>query len=70
MGTSLFNRSQGFSYTLRIQDHHVHVEEGRRDLGPEALDDGRPEGQVGHEVSVHHVEVEVVGAVVQQPLRF
>ena len=33
----------------------MHVEEGLLDLGPEALDHGVAEGEVGHEVAVHHV---------------
>ncbi len=42
-------------HLLWLCDHHVHVEEGLLDLGPEALDHGVAEGEVGHEVAVHHV---------------
>ena len=31
-------------------------------MGPKRGDDGRPEGDVGHEMPVHHVEVNPVGA--------
>ena len=58
------------TYSLRLLYHHVHVKEGPGDLGPEALDNRSSEGQVGDEVSVHHVQVEVVGSTVQQTLRF
>ena len=43
-------------------DHQVHV---KRDVArtPHRLDGDGPEGQVGHVVAVHHVEVEPVDVV-------
>jgi hypothetical protein len=49
-----------------VLDHQVAVERHRADL-LERLEDRQPEGQVGHEVRVHDVEVEPVG--VGDPLR-
>ena len=46
---------------VRVLDHQVRVQ---RQVGRlrEALEDRQPEGQVGHEVVVHHVDVHPVGA--------
>jgi hypothetical protein len=45
----------------------VHVEEGVRQLGLQTLNDGMAEGEVGHKLAVHHVQVKVVSAGIQQP---
>lgn len=42
------------------------LEEGILDLGPETLDQRMAEAEVGHKVPVHHVEMEIVRAAVQQ----
>jgi hypothetical protein len=47
--------------THGIGDHQVDVERDPRDLA-QALDHRRPQGQVGDEVSVHHVDVQPVRA--------
>src|SRR5690606_15393022 len=44
-----------------VVDHQVHVERPGGHAA-QGLDHGRPDGQVGHEVPVHHVHVDVVGA--------
>ena len=44
-----------------VFDHHVAVE-GQPGDGAEGLDHGRPEGDVGHEVAVHDVDVEEGGS--------
>ncbi len=43
------------------RDHQMHVENlpGRR---PDRLHDRRAEGDVGHEMPVHHVDMDPVGA--------
>ncbi len=45
----------------------MHVEEGVRQLGLQTLDDGMAEGEVRHKLAVHHVQVEIVSAGIQQP---
>ena len=48
---------------LRLLDHQVHIDHGPIALGHRAdgLDDERADGDVGHEVAVHHVHVNVIG---------
>jgi hypothetical protein len=57
----------GVPYLSWSGHHHVHVEEGVRQLGLQTLDDGMAEGEVRHKLTVHHVQVEVVSTGIQQP---
>ena len=43
------------------RNHQMHVERERR-MRPQRGDDARPEGDVGHEMPVHHIEMNPVGA--------
>src|SRR5207248_7840488 len=43
-----------------VVDHEVTIEV-ERGVGAQRLHDWRPDGEVGHEVAVHHVDVEQVG---------
>ena len=52
----------------RVVDHEVAVEEQLGALAQRAHHD-RPDGEVGHEVAVHHVDVEQVGGL-GDPLHF
>ncbi len=60
-------KDEGVRYLSWSGHHHVHVEEGVRQLGLQTLDDGMAEGEVGHKLAVHHVQVEIVRAGIQQP---
>ena len=46
---------------IGIADHQVHVERQRGRLA-QRLHDRHADGDVGHEVSVHHVDVDLIGA--------
>ena len=52
---------EGFEVGVGRRDHQVHVE-GLVRVRAHRRDDRRPEGDVGHEMPIHHVEVEHVGA--------
>ena len=41
------------------RDHQMHVE-GQRAVGSERRDDARADGQVGHEMPVHHIDMQPV----------
>ena len=43
------------------RDHQMHVE-GKRAVGPQRPHDDRADGQVGDEMPVHHIDMDVVGA--------
>ena len=43
-------------------DHHQMGFEGNRHVGPTSRDDVRPEGQIGNENAVHHVELDSIDA--------
>ncbi len=45
----------------------MHVEEGVRQLGLQTLNHRMAEGEVGHKMAVHDVQVEVVRPRIQQP---
>ena len=51
----------GADPALGILDHEMHVER-QRGRALDGLDDHRADRQVRHEVTVHHVDVDVVGA--------
>jgi len=51
---------EGFNVALRGFDHQVHVA-GQAAAAHRGFEDGRAEGDVGHEHAVHHVEVQPVG---------
>ena len=55
--------AEGLHVLRGVRDHQVAVEHGVGH-GSDALHERRAEGDVGHEVAVHHVEVEQVGAAV------
>jgi hypothetical protein len=46
---------------IRILDHQVHVERPGGDPR-DGLDHGRPNREVGHEVTVHHIDVNEIRA--------
>ncbi len=52
---------EGLDVALGLDDHQMHVERQPRALAY-GLDDGRADGEVGHEAAVHDVHVELVGA--------
>src|SRR5262245_7010990 len=52
---------EGFEVGIARRDHQVHVEDLAA-MRPQRLHDVRPDGDVGHEVAVHHVDVDPVGA--------
>ena len=45
--------------TVGVADHEVGIH-GQTGVGEHRLDHGQPPGQVGHEVVVHHVDVDPV----------
>ena len=58
VGASLDERLE---ITIRVLDHQVHVERQPGDLA-DGLDDRRANGDVGHEVPVHDVDVHQIRA--------
>ena len=46
-----------FDIFVGVVDHHVAVE-GQAGDSSQRLDDRRPEGEVGHKVAVHHVNMD------------
>lgn len=46
--------------TVRVLDHQMHVDRQVGDFA-DALDDGLADGQIRHEMVVHHVHVNHVG---------
>ena len=52
---------EGRHEMLRVGDHQMRIEGDLRQ-GPDRRDDGGPHREVRHEVPVHHVDVEQVGA--------
>lgn len=43
-----------------MSDHHVKVKEGGGHLRPQTFDEGVAKGQVGDEMSIHNVQMEIV----------
>ena len=58
VGTGL---DKGFKKDFRLAAHEVDVEEQIFGVGPDGGDDGRTEGNVRHELTVHDVKVQPVG---------
>ena len=52
---------EGLDIALGFHDHEVDVQEQARAL-PDGLEHGRPQRDIGHEASIHHVHVELIGA--------
>ena len=53
--------SEGGHVAGRVADHQVHIERQVRDAA-QCPHDGRTDGDVRHEVTVHHVHVDIVRA--------
>ena len=51
----LRTNQKGKTNLVRVGDHHVHVEEGIRQLRAEALHHRMAKGQVGHKMPIHYV---------------
>lgn len=56
-------------YLLRIGHHHVRLEEGVLYFTAKTFDDWMAEREIWYKVTVHHVQVQEIRAVVQQLLR-
>ena len=56
VGTGL---GEGLDIGIDRRDHQMHVE-GPGAVGPEGCHDTRTDGQVGHEVAIHHIDVQPV----------
>ena len=54
-------RGEGFEIGIGGLDHEMAVEHLVR-MRPQRRDDRRPEGDVGHEMPVHHIEVDPIRA--------
>jgi hypothetical protein len=52
---------EGLQVGIGRRDHQMHVDR-HRDVRPQGLHHVRAEGDVGHEMAVHHVHVQPVGA--------
>ncbi len=53
--------SEGFEIEIDRLDHEMHVEH-LLGPGPDAFDEARPEGDVRHEMPVHHIDMHPVAA--------
>lgn len=56
-------------YLLGFGHHHVRLKEGFFYFIAKTLDDRVAEREIGHKVTIHHIQVQVIGAVVEQLLR-
>lgn len=59
-----------YIYLFWLGYHHVRFEEGTFDFAAKTLDDRMTERKIRDEVAVHHVQVQIIRAIVQQLLRF
>ncbi len=55
--------SEGLKVAFRLLDHQVHIQHGSGFISQrtQCLHDQRTNGDVGHEMPIHHVDVEPVG---------
>ena len=43
------------------RDHQMHIE-GFGGMGAQGADHRRPNGDIGHEMPIHHIHVDIIGA--------
>ena len=53
-------------YLFRSLHHHVHVKEACWDFSSQTFDHGMTKGEIGHKMTIHNIQMEIVRPRVQQ----